>query len=82
LSIRYLKESRVPLMRITGNPTFSVVIHSTSITQDYASFYSQLLEQPFNGNYRRLNGLVVGDDFGRKSRKRDGSRHNRLGRNK
>jgi len=38
-----------------------------SITQDYASPYRQGLEVTLNGNYQRLNGLPLGDDFGRNS---------------
>jgi hypothetical protein len=42
-------------------PTFSVVIHFTSISQDYASPTGERENVALNGNYWGLNGLALGD---------------------
>jgi hypothetical protein len=52
------------------------------MTQDYASRYRQGMEVTLNGNYQRLNGLALGDDFGRNSESREVDLRDRLGKNR
>jgi hypothetical protein len=47
--------------------TFSVVIHSTALAEDYASAHSQPGKATLNGNSQGLNGLDLADDFSRNS---------------